>query len=487
MSSPNTLAEHGASAVDAFADAAFADADKLLRARLPNALQQTLQSLGYTCFTPIQLAALPPMLEGLDVRAQAKTGSGKTAAFGLALLSQLTLESIALQALVLCPTRELADQVAAELRRLGSAMPNLKISTIYGGVAIGPQQASLTKHAPHIIVGTPGRVLDHFEKGHLTFDSVKTLVLDEADRLLDMGFADSMAALISNMPKARQTLLLSATFPSAVDMLSTQVQSHAQHIAVDVAHAQAVIEQHFYDVPESGKLAAVVQLLLIHQPESALIFCNTKLDLHELMACLHAARIPALALHGDLEQRDRTEVLVRFSNGSARVLVATDVAARGLDMKTLALVISYELAFEVQTHTHRIGRTGRAGETGLALHLVSTRELERAQKLGAKLEPMPRVAAASKFLQAAAMQTLVIDAGKTDKIRAGDVLGALTGAGGLRGESIGKIELTPTRSYVAIASAEIEGLLKRMRGAAPAKSNSVSAKIKGRNFRLRLM
>ena len=464
----------------------FEQASILLRARLPKALQQTLQSLGYTSFTPIQLAALPPMLDGADVRAQAKTGSGKTAAFGLALLSRLALDRIALQGLVLCPTRELADQVAAELRRLGSAMPNLKISTIYGGVAIGPQQASLTKHAPHIIVGTPGRVLDHFEKGHLNFDSVQCMVLDEADRLLDMGFADSMTALIASMPKARQTLLLSATFPPAVDLLSSQVQQGALHIAVDLAHAEEIIEQHFYDVPESGKAAAVVQLLLSQQPESALIFCNTKRDLHDLVEYLHSAQIPALALHGDLEQRDRTEVLVRFSNGSARVLVATDVAARGLDMKTLALVISYELAFELQTHTHRIGRTGRAGETGVALHLVAARELERAQKLNAKLEPL-RVTAGSKTLAAASMQTLVIDAGKTDKIRAGDVLGALTGVGALRGECIGKIELTPTRTYVAIASAEIAGVLQRMRNATSTKPSAATAKIKGRNFRMRLL
>jgi len=484
LSTPNSITIESANEFSAPSDADAAD--NLVRARLPIALQQTLLSLGYSHFTPIQLAALPLMLDGFDVRAQAKTGSGKTAAFGLALLSRLALERTALQGLVLCPTRELADQVAAELRRLGSAMPNLKISTIYGGVAMGPQQASLTKHAPHLIVGTPGRVLDHFEKGHLNFDSVQTLVLDEADRLLDMGFADSMTALIASMPKARQTLLLSATFPSAVDLLSNQVQTQARHIAVDVAHADEVIEQHFYDVPESSKLAAVVQLLLSHQPESALIFCNTKRDLHELLEYLHAAGIPALALHGDLEQRDRTEVLVRFSNGSARVMVATDVAARGLDMKTLALVISYELAFEVQTHTHRIGRTGRAGETGVALHLVANREYERAQKLNAKLEPLIRAPSANKMLTPA-MQTLVIDAGKTDKIRAGDVLGALTGVGGLRGESIGKIELTPTRTYVAIALTEIEGLLKRMRGGSSTKASAVSAKIKGRNFRLRLL
>ena len=482
MNTPNSIASER---VNELSEASAAESQ--LRARLSNALQQTLQSLGYIHFTPIQLAALPLMLDGFDVRAQAKTGSGKTAAFGLALLSRLTLERIALQGLVLCPTRELADQVAAELRRLGSAMPNLKISTIYGGVAIGPQQASLTKHAPHLIVGTPGRVLDHFEKGHLNFDDVQVLVLDEADRLLDMGFADSMTALIGQMPKARQTLLLSATFPSAVDLLSNQVQQDARHIAVDVVHADEVIEQHFYDVPESGKLAAVVALLLRHQPESALIFCNTKRDLHELLEYLHAAGIPALALHGDLEQRDRTEVLVRFSNGSARVLIATDVAARGLDMKTLALVISYELAFEVQTHTHRIGRTGRAGETGVALHLVAARERERADKLNAKLEPLLHTPSARKSLAPPAMQTLVIDAGKTDKMRAGDVLGALTGAGGLRGECIGKIELTPTRTYVAIASADIQGLLLRLRASSPTKGSASTAKIKGRNFRLRLL
>jgi ATP-dependent RNA helicase DbpA len=204
--------------------------EQSLRARLPSALAKSLDTLGYHALTPIQRAALPVMLDGLDVRTQAKTGSGKTAAFGLAMLACLKLERIELQGLVLCPTRELAEQVAAELRRLGANLANLKILTIVGGMAMGPQQASLIKHAPHIIVGTPGRILDHLTKQHLSFDRLSTLVLDEADRLLDMGFADTLNALIDAMPERRQTWLLSATFPESLDQLSARVQRNAQRV-----------------------------------------------------------------------------------------------------------------------------------------------------------------------------------------------------------------------------------------------------------------
>ncbi len=466
--------------------------EQSLRARLPSALAKSLDTLGYHALTPIQRAALPVMLDGLDVRAQAKTGSGKTAAFGLAMLACLKLERIELQGLVLCPTRELAEQVAAELRRLGANLANLKILTIVGGMAMGPQQASLTKHAPHIIVGTPGRLLDHLTKQHLSFDRLSTLVLDEADRLLDMGFADSLNALIDAMPERRQTWLFSATFPESLDQLSARVQRNAQRVEADLTHAENVIEQHFYSVNESAKSNVVLQLLLHHQAESTLIFCNTKLDVAKLLADLSAVRIPALALHGDLEQRDRSEVLLRFNNGSARVLIATDVAARGLDIKSLSLVISYELAFEVDTHTHRIGRTGRAGQTGLALHLVAPREAERLRKLDATLEPLPDLlrpgdttnsnfSAHPKSFPPASMQTLVIDGGKTDKLRAGDVLGALTGIGALHKDAIGKIDITPTRTYVAIAKNEIETAVKKLR------AGGTGAKIKGRNFRIRVM
>jgi ATP-dependent RNA helicase DbpA len=243
----------------------------------------------------------------------------------------------------------------------------------------------------------------------------------------------------------------------------------------------SVWKQHFYSVNESAKSHVVLQLLLHHQAESTLIFCNTKLDVAKLLADLSAVRIPALALHGDLEQRDRSEVLLRFNNGSARVLIATDVAARGLDIKSLSLVISYELAFEADTHTHRIGRTGRAGQTGLALHLVAPREAERLRKLDATLEPLPDLLRPPKSFPPANMQTLVIDGGKTDKLRAGDVLGALTGIGALHKDAIGKIDITPTRTYVAIAKNEMEAAVKKL------KAGGTGAKIKGRNFRIRVM
>ena len=455
------------------------DADSRLRALLPAALQQTLQLLNYTSFTPIQRHALPPLLEGKDVRAQAKTGSGKTAAFGLALLTRLNWEKIALQGLVLCPTRELADQVAAELRRLASTLPNLKILTIYGGVAIAPRQASLVKHPPHLIVGTPGRILDHFEKGHLDFSQLSMLVLDEADRLLDMGFADSINKVIDKLPKARQSMLFSATFPEAVDLLASQVLKDAEKIETDLTHDAETISQHFYQVPESAKSAALLQLLTTQQAQAALVFCNTRRDVQQVMDDLKSARVPALALHGDLDQRDRSEVLVRFANGSVRVLVATDVAARGLDLKALSHVISYELAHDVETHTHRIGRTGRAGESGIAQHLVSGKEKERLQKIGGALEPLPK-AMGPKLLAPAAMRTFIIDAGKTDKMRAGDVLGALTQSAGLSAELIGKIEVTPTRTYVAVARDAMDGALKKLC------TGTNTAKIKGRNFRIRL-
>jgi ATP-dependent RNA helicase DbpA len=329
-------------------------------------------------------------------------------------------------------------------------------------------------------VGTPGRILDHLAKEHLHFAALQSLVLDEADRLLDMGFGEDIATLIAATPAARQTLLFSATFPEAVDRLSARVQRDALHIATDVTHADATIEQHFFAVPEGAKSSALRQLLLQQQAPSALVFCNTKRDVQELLADLQTAHIPALALHGDLEQRDRSEVLVRFANGSLRVLIATDVAARGLDLKALGLVISYELARDIETHTHRIGRTGRAGETGVALHLVAPQELERARLLGGKLEALPG-ATALRTLPEPEMHTLVIDAGKTDKLRAGDVLGALTAGAGIAASAIGKIDVTPTRTYVAVARAQLQMALKNLR----AQGNT--AKIKGRNFRVRLL
>lgn len=245
---------------------------------------------------------------------------------------------------MLCPTRELADQVAGELRRLARCLPNIKILMLCGGQPFGAQRDSL-QHAPHIIVATPGRLLDHLQKGTVSLDALQTLVMDEADRMLDMGFSDAIDEVIRFAPADRQTLLFSATWPAAIAAISGRVQRHPETIEIDSVDALPAIEQQFFEVSRHGKIALLQRLLSQHQPASCVVFCNTKRDCQAVCDALNAAGQSALSLHGDLEQRDRDQTLVRFANGSVRVLVATDVAARGLDIKSLALVVNFELAW----------------------------------------------------------------------------------------------------------------------------------------------
>ena len=341
---------------------------------LPAAQLANLNELGYLSMTPVQAAALPAILAGKDVRVQAKTGSGKTAAFGLGLLQHIDPARFETQSLVLCPTRELADQVAGELRRLARCLPNIKILMLCRGQRFGAQRDSL-QHAPHIIVATPGRLLDHLQKGTVSLDALQTLVMDEADRMLDMGFSDDIDEVIRFAPADRQTLLFSATWPAAIAAISGRVQRNPQTIEIDTVDALPAIEQQFFEVSRHGKIALLQRLLSQHQPASCVVFCNTKRDCQAVCDALNAAGQSALSLHGDLEQRDRDQTLVRFANGSVRVLVATDVAARGLDIKSLALVVNFELAWDPEVHVHRIGRTARGtnGE-GLAITFISTEE-----------------------------------------------------------------------------------------------------------------
>ncbi len=445
---------------------------------LPSHLIQATNALGYTELTEIQAAALPPLLQRRDVVAQALTGSGKTAAFGLALLTLLQPEQIRLQSLVLCPTRELADQVSKEIRALARFIPNVKVLSLCGGFPVHTQLASLT-HEPHIVVGTPGRVLDLCGKGALRFAALQTVILDEADRMLDMGFLDDVSSILQLTPESRNTWLFSATYPPEIRALSQQFQKNAIEVTIERQHDASVIQQVFYKVGQEAKPDAVLALLLQRQPDSCLIFCNTKIDVKELTDSLWKRGFPALALHGDLDQRDRDETLVQFANGSCRVLVATDVAARGLDIKALPLVLAYELSNTADVHTHRIGRTGRAGETGVALSLVASSEMQRAGKLqdllGAPLVWSTLPAKGNNKLPAPGMRTLVIDAGRQDKLRPGDILGALTGVGGLQKEQVGKIDVFATRAYVAVTRELVDTVLEKLS----------AGKIKGRNFRVR--
>ncbi|QDW66122.1 ATP-dependent RNA helicase DbpA [Luteimonas granuli] len=446
---------------------------------LPDALLRGVDALGYTAMTPVQALSLPPILEGRDLIAQAPTGSGKTAAFGLGLLHRLDPGRVSTQALVLCPTRELAEQVGGQLRRLASGVPNVKLSVLCGGIPLAPQLASLA-HAPHVVVGTPGRILELLGQGALELGGVRGFVLDEADRMLDMGFEDQIRDIARHVPRACQRLLFSATFPDAIRALGKAMLRDPAEVSVQgAAHAPA-IEQRIVDVDPARKAPLLAALLLEHRPESCVVFCNMRRDVDEVAGSLAHYGFDALALHGDMEQRDRSETLLRFANRSCNVLVASDVAARGLDIDDLAAVVNYDVPSDPDTYLHRIGRTGRAGREGLALTLCTPQELKRMEAIEDRLQrmlPRDRVQAAEgrpKGVPRAAMQTLRIDAGKGDKLRPGDILGALTGDAGLSVKAVGKIDVLPTRSYVAIARAQAPQALARLR----------EGKVKGRRFRV---
>ena len=441
-----------------------------------------LQQLGYLHMTPIQAASLPPALLGKDLIAQASTGSGKTAAFGLALLSNLNPRCFGVQALVLCPTRELADQVSEEIRRLARGTDNVKVVTLCGGVPLRGQAQSLS-HGAHIVVGTPGRVMDHLERQHLVLDQLGTLVLDEADRMLDMGFFDDIATVARQCPKTRQTLLFSATYPEGIARLSQQFMKEPQQITVQAQHSDGKIEQRWYEVKNSERLHTVSLLLQHFRPDSSIAFCNTKQQCRDLVAVLQAQGFSALALFGELEQRERDQVLVQFANRSCSVLVATDVAARGLDIADLAAVINVDVTPDAEVHIHRIGRTGRGDAEGLALNLASMDEMGSVGKIEvlqgrpSQWSPVSELTPTGSGPLVPPMATVQIIGGRKEKIRAGDVLGALTGDMGYVREQIGKINVNEFSTYVAVARAIAPQVVQRLN----------DGRVKGKSVKARLV
>ncbi|HSW11483.1 MAG TPA: ATP-dependent RNA helicase DbpA [Solimonas sp.] len=441
-------------------------------------LLQALDSLEYREMTPIQALSLPLMLEGKDVIGQARTGSGKTAAYGLGLLSRIDPTLTKTQALVLCPTRELADQIAKEIRRLARCLPNVKLTILSGGISKRPQLASL-EHDPHIVVGMAGRVQEHLTSGTLKLEDLRVLVLDEADRMLDSDFEQASRAIVDQAPKGRQTLFFSATFPDSVRAVSKRLQKQPVEASIDTAAVTGQVTQSFFEVTPEHRVDALAHLLSVHRPESALVFCYTRGDAQEVESALRKRGYSVLGLHGEIDQRERDEVLVRFGNGSSRVLVATDIAARGLDIKNLAAVISYELPADPDAHVHRVGRTGRAGQNGIALHLFSSRERSRVsaieQRLGIKVTPEKLAAFSADRPLPTTMTTLCVDGGRSDKLRPGDLLGALTGDAGIAKEAIGKINTFDTRTYFAIDRKQAKRALDALR----------EGKIKGKKFRVR--
>ncbi len=443
--------------------------------------QHNLSELGYTAMTPIQAESLPLILAGRDVLAQAQTGSGKTLAFGLGIMQKINPAFFGIQGLVLCPTRELADQVSRELRKQARALGNIKILTLCGGAALRPQVESLS-HGAHIVVGTPGRILDLLERGQLELGTVKTLVLDEADRMIDMGFYDDICAITRACPLKRQTLMFSATYPAAILKDSEGFMIDPVRIQVESLPSQSQIEQIFYEIDPEQRFVATATLLNHFRPVSTLAFCNTKAQCEELAEELQQRGIRALVLHGDLEQRDREDVLVQFINQSCSVLVATDVAARGLDIQTLDAVINVDISPNAETHIHRIGRTGRSEARGLALTLCSQAEKFRAERIEKALDApldwqdLPTVKANARNLQAP-MKTICLRAGKKDKIRPGDLLGALTKDIGLQASQVGKINIYDFVSFVAIERKAADDTITQLR----------QRTIKGRQLQMRFM
>jgi ATP-independent RNA helicase DbpA len=439
-----------------------------------------IESLDYQAMTPIQTQSLPAILKGKDLLAQAKTGSGKTAAFAIGILHKFEPQTYQTQALVLCPTRELADQVSKELRRLARAIPNTSILTLCGGKPMGPQLASLERN-PHIVVGTPGRILKHLEKGTLKLTTLKVLVLDEADRMLSLGFQEEIMRVIERTPRQKQTLLFSATYPNEIKHISNTIQKDPVDIRVESLHDNTKIKQVFYEIQKGERTKILTALLEHYRPESSLVFCNRKQQCQELADALWQQGFHALALHGDLDQKERDQVLAQAANKSTSILVATDVAARGLDIKDLSAVIVFEISPDPEVHIHRIGRTGRAGSAGLALSLFMASEapkvnaIEDYQKNPVTIRKPTTLKTRENFKLSPPMVTLCINGGRKEKVRAGDILGALTANTALAGQQIGKIDIFDHFAYVATERPIAKQALKILS----------EGKIKGRKFRVR--
>ncbi len=454
--------------------------------QLSPALIAVVRDLGYARPTPIQIEAIPALLAGRDIMGQSQTGSGKTAAFALPILQRIEVERRELQSLILCPTRELTAQVVREIRKLGRDHHGLQLVELVGGQPSRPQRDALERGA-QIAVGTPGRLLDLLRRGVIKTVAIKMVVLDEADRMLDMGFGDEVFEIIKFLPQNRQTALFSATFPRSTEAMSQEIQRDALRIKVEAAEEElAEIRQLKICIGNDDKLLVLCRALQSQAHESTLVFCNQKATVRELTDALRRGGISVDRFDGDLEQFDRDQVLARFRNHSVRVLIATDVAGRGLDVEGLDLVINYDLPEQAELYVHRIGRTGRAGANGVAISLVEDQNDWRIEDIeeftGQKVKLLDHSANTNLSLEdqmkqlaeGPGMETILISGGRKDKVRKGDILGALTGkAGGLSGEEIGRIEIHEKLSYVAVSQRVISDAVSCLN----------AGRIKGKRFR----
>jgi ATP-independent RNA helicase DbpA len=445
---------------------------------LNHAILDNLNSLGYLEMTPIQEKGLPFILNNQDFIGQANTGSGKTAAFALGVLAKLDVANLKPQALIIVPTRELSEQVAAETRRLARFANNIKILTLSGGSQEKHAVKSL-KQGAHIIIGTAGRIFKLLDTGMLVTSEISTLVLDEADRLLEMGSIKEIEHIASFLPLNRQTMLFSATFPNGIRELSAALQEEAAQVTIDSQHQSNNIEQVFFKV-EGDKTDELLRVLANYKPESGLIFCNSKETCTKVAGLLRKNKMNALEIHSSLDQKDRILTLIKFANKSCRFLVATDLASRGLDIKDVHAVVNYDLPYDCELYVHRIGRTGRAGKEGLALSLYTLKEnkilksIEEYLKIDCESMTSSELKKFKPVALKSEMTTIYISGGKKNSIRPGDILGALTKEVGLKKEDVGKIDILDVNTYVAIVNEKVTQTVKALN----------AGKIKGKKFKV---
>ena len=504
---------------------------------LEDRILRAVMDMGFEETTPIQAKAIPLQMEGLDIIGQAQTGTGKTAAFGIPLLQKVNPKNKKLQAVALCPTRELAIQVAEELRNLAKYMHGIKVLPIYGGQDIARQIRSL-KDGAQVIIGTPGRVMDHMRRKTVKFDDVHTVVMDEADEMLNMGFLEDMETILSQLPEERQTVMFSATMPEAIMKIARNFQKGPQIVKVVKKELTVPkVTQYYYEVKPKTKVEVMCRLLDMYAPKLSVAFCNTKRQVDVLVDELQGRGYFAEGLHGDLKQVQRDRVMNSFRNGRTEILVATDVAARGIDVEDVEAVFNFDIPQDDEYYVHRIGRTGRAGREGIAFSLVVGREVYKLRDIQryCKTKIIPQAVPsldditdikAEKILEqakemiddgdlsrmvhilekrlmaedytsldlAAALlrmsmggenqdiiddyrearsldATLFLNIGKDQKVKSGDILGAVAGESGIPGRMIGSIDMYDKYTFVEVPEDCVDEVLTCMQ----------KVKIRGKN------
>lgn len=488
---------------------------------------RAVESIGYEETTPIQSACIPLLLSGRDVIGQSQTGSGKTAAFGIPAIEKTDVKNRRVQTLILCPTRELAMQACDELRKFSRFKRGFRCEAVYGGAPMDSQIRALRSGA-HVVVGTPGRVMDHLRRNTLKLDDLKTIILDEADEMLNMGFIDDIETILKSIPDEHQTVLFSATMPPEILRIAKRYQKEPEH--VKMAQKQLTvegIEQVYYEVQPVHKMEALNNLIDFYNPSRAIIFCNTKRQVDELVQQLVMRGYRADGLHGDMKQSLRTRVMNMFKNGKTRLLVATDVAARGIDVDDIETVFNFDIPQDDEFYVHRIGRTGRAGKTGLAVTLTTCRrevyqlrDIQRYTKSKIEHKALPSAATIKKHRNASfvenirealaenneneyadvltqiienteftaedvavvlldkmlgtnvpaseknsdSMTKLKLNAGRNRRVCPGDIVGAIASQTGIKGDNIGAISVHEQHSFVEISTQYCAKVLEIMNG-----------------------